>query len=348
MSRGDGPSLPIDVRIPGVGRVKKRSGVRTAAERNDLVAMLRTLPKQGHLELVRDIQAGRRKPLDVYAHYVARSLDQLAGPQDDAPLTPALGDWLDHALCAAGTRENRRAAFRALQCDGRRAYRFGDLPMMLRDYRGRCEVAGYPRAFNIAKTCVQAFVRDKVGPRKKLTLDVADVPKLTERKRGRQGLALADAVAVRDGLGPNAGRIWWSMVITGMGPKELWGAWTVQQDRVHIAGTKTEGRVRDVPLVDTPVRPELTRPGFVSALRRYSEQVGTVVAPYQARKSFARWMEEARIPRTRRLRYMGHGRADVTDRYEDYEVTTFLREDAERMRDTLRAVLPRQGLRVEA
>lgn len=348
MSRAGGPTLPIDVRIPGVGRVKKRSGVRTVAEQRQLVAMLQTLPKQGHLDLVRDIQAGRRKPLEVFAHYLAGTLDHLTGPQDDTPLRPALDDWLDHALCAAGTRENRRAAFRALQHDGRRTYLFRDLPGMLREYRSRCETAGHPRAFNIARTCVQAFVRDKVGKRKPLTLDVADVSMLEERGQGHAGMALADAVAVRDALGPAAGRIWWSLCITGMGPKELWGEWTVRQDRVSIRGTKTKRRVRDVPLVDTPTRPELTRPGFVSALRRCSQKAGTVVAPYMARKSFARWMEDSRIPRVRRIRYLGHTGADTTDIYEGYEVTQYLREDADRMRETLRAVLPRQGLRVEA
>src|SRR2546425_5359725 len=108
MSRGAGPSLPIDVRIPGVGRVKKRSGVRTKGERDDLVAMLRLLPKQGHVELVRDVQAGRRELLGLYAHFTGGTLAQLQGPQDDQPLGPLADDWLDRASCADGTRDNRR------------------------------------------------------------------------------------------------------------------------------------------------------------------------------------------------------------------------------------------------
>ncbi len=69
--------------------------------------------------------------LDVYAHYVGNTLTRLYGPQTDQPLDDALGPWLETAQCADGTRENRRAAFRALKTDGRRAYTIGDIPKML-------------------------------------------------------------------------------------------------------------------------------------------------------------------------------------------------------------------------
>jgi len=93
-----GASLPIDIIVPGVGRIKKQSGVTTRAERDDLCAMLRLLPKQGHVALVQDVQAGRRALLEVYAHFTAGTLAQLHGPQDDQPLAPLLDPWLDTAI----------------------------------------------------------------------------------------------------------------------------------------------------------------------------------------------------------------------------------------------------------
>lgn len=368
MRRASGPSLPIDVRIPGVGRVKKRSGVRSRAERDDLVAMLRLLPRQGHLELVRDVQAGRRRLGDVYAHFVAGTLAQLEGPQLDQLLAELLVPWLDTAQCADGTRQNRRDAFRALCTDGRRAYRLGDLPAMLQARRRECEAADNPRAFNIARTCVQAFVRDVLGKRTPLALAIADVPMLKERGRGRPGVDLAQALEVRAQLGAEAAAIWWSMCTTGMGPGELWGTWHVLGDRVHVVGTKTDHRVRDVPLVQAPGRPTLTRPGFESALRRLSERRLRIelarrldraptadelakaweidgawkVNPYQGRKTFDRWMQQAGVPRARRLLYLGHVEQDVSDRYELYEVEAYLAEDATRMRD----LLPKKGIRL--
>lgn len=372
MSRHEGPSLPIDVRIPGVGRVKKRSGVRTRAERDDLVAMLRLLPKQGHVDLVRDVQVGRRTVLEVYGHFTAGTLAQLQGPQDDQALAPLLEPWLDTAQCADGTRQNRRDAFRALRRDGRRTYRLRDLPELLQAHRARCEAAATPRAFNIVKTCVQAFLRDTVGRRHALWVAVADTPALRERGEGLPGFSIPDALAIRDDLAPVVGRAWWAMCVTGMGLKEFWeDGWTVTEDRVHIRGAKVSGRVRDVPIVETPVRPEISRRGYVTALRRLSErrlvhqlteqlereptaaELATArgderggrwhVAPYRARKTFARWAEDAGIPRVRRLVYLGHESQDVQDRYERYQVTEFLREDAQRMR----ALLPHQGLRLE-
>ena len=367
-------TLPIDVIVLGV-RIKKQSGVTTKAERDDLVAMLRTLPKQGHLEIVRGIQAGRWSLLEVYAHYVAGTLAQLYGPQDDQQLDPVVDGWLDRALCADGTRDNRRDAFKALRALERRTLFLRDLPELLKTYRARCEEVKHPRTFNIARTAVQAFLRDTLGKRKPLTLAVADVPKLAERKQGRAGLVLPEAVAIRDQLPHDAALAWWSMVLTGMGPKEFFvDGFDVLADRVLIHGAKTEGRERAVPLIDTPVRPALTKDGYTSALRRLSgrrlresltaqldrkptPQELTAAAqakgaqpwkvtPYQARKTFARWMEEARIPRTRRNRYRGHGTQDIGDNYERYEVDGYLRDDAKAMREYLLSVLPPRGLQI--
>jgi hypothetical protein len=336
------PTLPIDIRVPGVGRIHRRSGVTKTRDRDRIIAMLQELPKLGFRDLVCDVQRGRRAPLDVYAHYTAATLPQLLGPTDDQALGPLADAWLDGAACAEGTRGNRRDAFRALQKLGSGTLLLRDLPELLQSYRERCEMAAHPRTFNIARTAVQAFLRDKLGKRRPLALAVADVPPLKEVQRGAQGLPLAEAIEIRDALGAVAGRIWWSMCLTGMGPKELWGRWSVEQDRVHVEGTKTSGRRRDVPLVDYPVRPEMTRDGFVSALRRLSAKRETHLTPYQARKTHARWMEDAHIPRARREVYRGHGKRDIGDLYERYEIAAFLSDDAHKMR----ALLGGQKLRV--
>jgi hypothetical protein len=40
-------------------------------------------------------------------------------------------------------------------------------------------------------------------------------------------------------------------------------------------------------------------------------------------------MEDARTPRARREIYRGHGKRDIGDVYERYEVASYLREDAQ-------------------
>jgi hypothetical protein len=45
--------------------------------------------------------------------------------------------------------------------------------------------------------------------------------------------------------------------------------------------------------------------------------------------------------------YMGHGAKDVTDLYEEHEVTAFLVEDATKLREFLKLDPPKVTLRVE-
>ncbi len=84
----------------------------------------------------------------------------------------------------------------------------------------------------------------------------------------------------------------------------------------------------------------LTRWGFRQALRRLSIKV----TPYDARRTYAHLMEEAGIPRTRRMMYLGHRERDVTDLYERHEVTAFLAEDAKKLHALVGADVPRLRL----
>jgi hypothetical protein len=335
------PTLPIDVRIPGVGRVKKQSGVRSTRERNDLVAMLRLLPKQGYVDLVREIKAGRRALLEVYAHFTAGTLDQLRGPRDDAALWPLAERWCDDAPVAESTRLQRRDTIARLRKLAIGSPTLRDLPALLAEFRATCAARGHATTFNRAKAACQALLRDTIGRHTNAWARVSDVPGLREAKQGRPGLTLSDAIVIRQQLArrsPRAARIWWSMCLTGMGPKELWeDGFQVLDDRIHIGGKKAVGRNRDVPLVDYPTQPELTREGFKSALQRFNTKRARSewVTPYRARKTFDRWLQDAGIPRARRIPYMGHGRRDVTDRYELYEVEAYLRDDAAAMRGLL-------------
>jgi hypothetical protein len=136
---------------------------------------------------------------------------------------------------------------------------------------------------------------------------------MQEAKRGRPGFSLDNAIAIRQALvQPRAARIWWTMVTTGLGPKELWeDGFEVLRDRVHIGGQKRVGRDRDVPLVDCPTQPEIAREGFKGALQRFNvdRESRAWVTPYRARKTFDRWLQDAGIPRARRIPYMGTGGA---------------------------------------
>ena len=58
---------------------------------------------------------------------------------------------------------------------------------------------------------------------------------------------------------------------------------------MHILGTKRDSRDRRVPVLFTPTIPSpATAIGFAQALRKVTD-----VEPYDARRTYAHWLEEA-------------------------------------------------------
>lgn len=324
-------TIPIDVAIREVGRIQLRTGTTDPKVARRIRDMVRMLPRMGYLEVVRDIASGQRTLLEVYGHYVNGTMQRLVGPSLDVPLLTAINTWLDGFAKSPEHVQSYRDALRYLNPGTKATLR--DLPRILADYRIICEAK--PRAFNLARSMTQAFVRDTMGKHKPLYLDVANVGSLREAKEGRRGLPIIQAIAVREQLSPKAARMWWSMCITGMNPKELRGKWEVLSDRVRIYGTKRIGRqVRDVPLIDYPTRPELTKWGLTTALRKLD------MTPYQGRKTYGVWLDSIGLPDGRHDAYMGHGAETMRDLYSQPEVDSLLRDDAAR----LRAELPSAGL----
>ena len=84
-----------------------------------------------------------------------------------------------------------------------------------------------------------------------------------------------------------------------------------------------------------------TRDWLTPSLRATTAQIA-LCAAWALRLTFARWMEDAGIPRVRREVYRGHGKRDIGDVYERYEVSDYLKDDAAKMR----AALGPQKLRV--
>lgn len=64
---------------------------------------------------------------------------------------------------------------------------------------------------------------------------------------------------------------------------------------------------------------------------------GDTVQPYDLRRTYATWMENAHIPRSRRRRYMGHAIGDVTELYEQDELERYLSEDSAKLEAFVRA-----------
>lgn len=329
-------TLIIDRAFKGVGRIKKATGTTNPVLRRKLSRMLTALADDRRIDILRAIRDGHLSLLDVYAAYQQNALDALPTAATVRPLAAAMKNWID-GLATEGPSPDCSVKHKASLETSRRYFEranprapIADIAAVLETLR---ESIGkqHPRTFNLCRSAALAFVRStlkrshplygavqSVDPRP-VKASRTHAPRTVEEMRSLFPNPDSDLV---DGIA-------WGMATTGMGPGEYWGDWSVRPDRIHIEGTKREGRVRDVPLVQRPVVPSIHRRTFEDKLRERSRDF-TV---YDLRRTYATWMEDAQIPRTRRKLYMGHGKADITDLYEKREVTAFLATDAAKLRD---------------
>jgi integrase len=332
-------SYVLDRQFRGVGRLKRSSGTDDPALFKLLNTMLTMLYRGGRLDLLQAMRDGVVTPLEVWSRYRVGQLERLPSPDTLRGLRGALERWADTAEASRWHRQARTYAVRAVLRLARQDATVQDLPALLRSYSW---AAKGPTMFNRTRAAMLAFLRDTLGRSHPVYQQCRDVRPRKEAKRAGSPLTVEAMTALTQQLTSAHAEIAWAMVLTGMGPGELWGRWQVLADRVHIAGTKRAGRARHVPLVRAIRRPARGYQAFRVAL---SEASGEAVEPYDLRRTYATWLEAAGIPRTRRRMYLGHGASSVTDLYERHQVDAFLAEDAERLRGVLGEVAA-AGLRV--
>lgn len=356
-------TLVLDRRLPGVGRLKVASGTTSAQTFKRLNGMLDALVAAGRLDILRGIAARVVRPLEVWDRFRTSDLDRLPSAETIRPLWPqarpgepdAPGAWEAWRLTIKAGKHRDAIANTAAQLRKGTAAKasVGDLPDLLRSYRKRCESAGTARAFNLARSHVQAHLRDTLGRSHHLYRQVQDIATLPVDRTPGAPFPLAELLAFLPKLASEAGdrgvlpsapgvaAAARAMALTGMGPKEFWGKWeALDAGRLRIHGTKRKGRKRLIPLVEPIARPTVHPKTFELAVARVS---GGKRSPYDFRRTFAHLMEEAGIPRARRILYMGHGGRDVTDLYEQVEVDHYLAEDREKLRAYLARVTEEQA-----
>lgn len=328
-------TLPIDRRFKGVGRIKKASGTVDPKVRRNYNRMLDALNDDGkHIGILRAIRDGSITFAEAYYAYRHHALDSLVTGKLAKPLAPAWKKWTEGHTADYSAKHivSLGQSLKYLTKAG--AVRIADLPEALRDLRDTMG-STHPRSFNVTRAAVLAFIRSTFTRAHPLWLECSaiEVRKVTPK---RKGVHLTPDQARNFFPNPDTDpvdAIAWSQMTTGMHEVELWGEWHLKPDRVWIAGAaKKRGkrRTREVPLVMRPVVPTMHERTFSDKLR---ERTNRKIEPYDLRRTYAHWMDEARIPRTRRQLYMGHGPRDTTDLYERHEVAAFLADDAQKLRE---------------
>lgn len=332
----------LDRRFPGVGRIKKATGVFTqnAYDRisqmcDDLLAM-----DPPRLDILRALRDDELEFLQVYEAFRRNRLHRLPIGKTAQPLDAAMTAWIEGLAVpheASAKHKGSLETSRRYLVGVRAGATVADLPELLealRDALGK----PHPRSFNLARSAALAFVRATLKRNHPLWLACAAVeprrvpPSVVRQPQLPAVMAAAFPAPATDPVDAIA----WAMLTTGMHAKECWGLWSLEAAGVRVFGTKREGRQRRVPRLLTPSAPAMHRRTFENKLR----ERGLGFRPYDLRRSYANWLEAARIPRTRRRLYLGHAAGDVTDLYEEHEVEAFLAEDATRVRTYLAGAIP--------
>ena len=317
------PTLIIDRTFKGVGRIKIRTGTRIPAVRRKFSRMLTALADEGRVDMLRALRDGRIHIMQLHDAYQRKALDQLPSAETSRPLAPAMRDW----IASFGQTKHAVSLETSLgYLEGAKANALiSDLPQLLLTLRATLGQS-HPRSFNMLRSAASGYIRQTLTRSHSLypqVLAVELVP--VKKKRKHCPLTVTEMRAwFPNPQTDDLDAIAWGMVTTGMGAKEYYGGWTVMLDRVHIEGTKTDHRKRDVPLILAPAVPRMHRRTFEDKLR---ERTSRAMTPYDLRRTYSNWMEAAGILRTRRKLYMGHSAGDVTGGYELHEVSAFLSED---------------------
>jgi integrase len=326
-------TFPIDRIVPHVGRIKKASGAKTRVEFNRRNRMISELIERGYLDVLEDIRDGHVSVTQVYATVQKLGYEALAKRDVMKPLTPSLEDWIRQYDCSDDYR-------RALGTTARYVERFApgasvnDLSRIVT----RLKVQLPAPSFNRTRAHLSSFATQTLGLNHAIAVEIRSVKKKAERVQ-RRPMRLTPSQMAEFFPAPITNpvdAIAWSMATTGMGLKELWGEWELAPERIHVHGTKRAARERVVPRVSNPSPPMIHRSTFAV---RFRERMGERLVPYQLRGTFAHWMEEAQVGRSRRRIYLGHGSQDTTALYERHEVTEFLQKDSQLFRTYLAASL---------
>ena len=327
-------TLMIDRRFPGVGRIQRHSGTDDPQVREEMYRMLKNLSDLGRVDVLNGLKNNALDFVTVYDKWRKQELGKLAVVESLTTVQDAFTKWLDTAELSEDTIAGYKGCTASLVKMKPRGV-LTDLPEMVRKLREQGKRRGIGRSFNQTEAVVQSYLRHHYGRHHPLWLEVSAVKNLPKGIRSTRGLArsVKDVQRVCKALKHPLGKMFWTMCVTGMNPKEYWGDWTHDKEKVVIHGTKRKARERVVPVVD----PHLVKPGCSRVyLRNQLKKIEPTWKISDGRKCFSYWTLEVGIPLIRRKSYMGHVTVNLTDFYAQHELDTHLTTDGKLLRDYIK------------
>lgn len=331
-SRGDRGTFIIRRSFRGIGTIRVATGTKKVAQLQRYNAMLTDLWDLGRVDLLKALLDRTLTVPDLFATF-GRTKEKRSLPSSGslAPLAAAFERWLKGLNRSASHVSTYRSVMRQLR-PGKATV--AALPGLLEAYRAKAAMAGHAQMFRQARAACMAFLKKRDKALHAQVRDIELVP-IRESTPGHPQ-TVAGALVVRAGLPVPWGDAWWTMCLTGMGPREYFVTpWEVEDAWVAIHGTKRASRERRVPLIEGE---GYSRPTLGGPWKQYREGLARFgVRPYDARRTFATWCEDAGIPERRISIYLGHARQNVTQLYTRRDLDGFLKADGALLMGWLKA-----------
>lgn len=327
-------SYRFDEEIPGVGRLRIKSGARTLREHHRRVALIRKLRDQGRLDLLRSFHA---RDITVLELLDADRRDQLPHLVADVftgrPLWPTVDKVLDGLRKAPATVATYRKSWKALReyevAKGRRLLpaeaRVKDLTAI--DWGAlEAEWGRSPANWNHLRRAVSRFLTTLLGSRwHPFRSEVLrDFPTRDEVPRTPE-LSVEDFRRVLRKLEAPVRPVIMTLAMTGMrlGEYQRLKPEHLGQHVIRVPGTKTSAAARTLPVdpalwpwvlaaVPCPVTHWMIRSRWTAALKAAKVEY---VRIHDLRHCTAQWLHDAGRPLASLMETLGHKSIAMTQRY---------------------------------
>ena len=100
------PTLPVDRRYRGCGRIHRRSGTRDSKTLAKILHMLEELESAGRNDLLRAVRDGQLVAVELWGAYRAKGLKGLPSLEHCQPLAATIEKWVMKADISVITRRN--------------------------------------------------------------------------------------------------------------------------------------------------------------------------------------------------------------------------------------------------
>lgn len=308
----------------GVGKIERRTGFAPNMTVS-LKEMCRVLYRAGREDILLDLKHGRVTFRDVWSIYRKGQWERIPTAQHLWPFAERFSAWAQ-TKPRPGYRKYAKWVQTAVAMPG---LTLGGLRERLLQYRAACDGERKGAMFNRSLSYLQAFLRDTVTTDHALYHGVSAIQRLPEyKKRPKNPQRPEQARAIREALGGELGRMWWTLCCSGMLPDEYFaGKWALEDGRLHIKGTKRDARDRFVPILCDVAPPTISQGLFQTRLRKS----GLGVRPKDGRDTFSLWCKMAGLPLAWEKALMGHTAQDITVMYGWEESDRIVEEAGEKL-----------------